>query len=747
MTLNKRIKRNVRQNRSFYIISTILTMLTSAFIIAAVSTGTTLTRIIADFMEQYHTEDAEFTTYLPISEEEMEQLERNYHLLLEENDYKDVTLEDGTVIRFFVPMEQVNLSEVRNGALPVNDQEALITQNYAENHGIAVGDSYQAGEYSFRITGYFTKADYIYMLESLADTYRDNQTFALMNVTREAYDRIDADEIRSYAVIYQDDNEMEFRKAIHEDYIISSYLSKDSDTRISVPENEGEGVTNMARNFAPVLFLIVVALVVMILGRMIKREQSLIGTFLALGIRKREIVSHYTKYALIPGVIGSVLGLLLSIPFTHAFSKFYIDNDYEKMSYSVTYNLPSVLVALVIPSLLYFLTAAIVAHRLLKKSAIELLNHTGKEGKSIGILKTKRMRIAGKLRIRSVIGHPGRSVVTLVGVMIAAVCLLLGFIMYDSLTHLMKDGLKETIHYEYLYALNYLGTEELPDGAEDGEPMLRIYYEVSGSTQQLNVQGIEMGSDLYPTVTVDGEIMDGDRYYLTSAGAATYGVGKGDTLTFYNIADLEEHKIEIAGIAEDNLHCYLYTSRENASKLAGFDQPVYNMLVSKKALHIDEDLVVSTTNMTEHGDTLSDLMGPILAIVYIVVILGAVLCLFIMYLVINMIIGEGQTTISVMKVLGFSRQEISSRILNVNHILIVFGFLLAIPLSYQVAKAGFADTIEEYGMYFAPVLKISSLLIGFAIIWLAYEASLLLQKRKIKKIDMVEALKENRRNE
>jgi len=50
-------------------------------------------------------------------------------------------------------------------------------------------------------------------------------------------------------------------------------------------------------------------------------------------------------------------------------------------------------------------------------------------------------------------------------------------------------------------------------------------------------------------------------------------------------------------------------------------------------------------------------------------------------------------------------------------------------------------------MYFAPVLKISSLLIGFAIIWLAYEASLLLQKRKIKKIDMVEALKENRRNE
>ena len=149
MTLNKRIKRNVRHNLSFYVISSILTMLTAAFIIAAVSTGTTLTRVISDFMERYHTEDGEFTTYLPIPDAERKDLEDTYHVWIEENAYKDLELEDGTVIRFFVPMKKVNLMEVRDGVEPAGQYEALITQNFAENHGITVGGDYAVQGYAF----------------------------------------------------------------------------------------------------------------------------------------------------------------------------------------------------------------------------------------------------------------------------------------------------------------------------------------------------------------------------------------------------------------------------------------------------------------------------------------------------------------------------------------------------------------------------------------------------------------------
>ena len=121
--------------------------------------------------------------------------------------------------------------------------------------------------------------------------------------------------------------------------------------------------------------------------------------------------------------------------------------------------------------------------------------------------------------------------------------------------------------------------------------------------------------------------------------------------------------------------------------------------------------------------------------------------IFVLYLIINMIVSESATNISVMKVLGFSRKEISNRVSNVNHLLVCIGFLIGIPIAYGFVKVGYSDTIENYGMLLSPVLTAKTLVIGFVLTWITYDLSLLFQKRKISKIDMVEALKENNRNE
>ncbi|MCI7061107.1 MAG: FtsX-like permease family protein [Lachnospiraceae bacterium] len=135
------------------------------------------------------------------------------------------------------------------------------------------------------------------------------------------------------------------------------------------------------------------------------------------------------------------------------------------------------------------------------------------------------------------------------------------------------------------------------------------------------------------------------------------------------------------------------------------------------------------------------------AIITIFEVVGIILGIFVLYLVINMIVSETVGNISVMKVLGFNKREISNRVLNVNHILICIGFLLGIPSAYVFVKIGYADTIQNYGMLLTPIIKIKALIIGFVLTWVTYELSLLFQKRKISGIDMVEALKENNRNE
>ena len=64
---------------------------------------------------------------------------------------------------------------------------------------------------------------------------------------------------------------------------------------------------------------------------------------------------------------------------------------------------------------------------------------------------------------------------------------------------------------------------------------------------------------------------------------------------------------------------------------------------------------------------------------------------------------------------------------------------MGIPMAYFFVKVGYSDTIESYGMLLEPILKVKAVVLGFVLTWVTYEASLFLQKRKISRIDMVEA--------
>lgn len=745
MTINKRAVRSVKKNISFYIISTILTVLISILIIAPLSTGHNMKKVINDFVAKYKTEDAEFVTYNPISEDDMKTLESDYDVVMEYSRYKDMKFSggdvDGLTVRVFDMPEKLNLCNVRDGSMPESG-EALLTQNFADLHGIKVGDEISLGKYSYKISAFATKADYIYMLEKQSG-YVDKSKFAVMVVTHDDYEKISADETGYYSIKYNRDNEKEVREKLNDEYVIASYLAATTNTRISMPVNEGDEVSKIATMYAPVMFIIVLALIVMVLGRNIRNEQYLLGTFISLGFSREQIIGHYMRFGLIPGIVGSVLGTIASIPVTRAITYFYIAYDFEAIDYTVRYDTASILAALILPSFAYCLAIALQAAKLLRKSAVDLLRNTGRDSRAIRIMRNSHAKTQLKMRVRSVIGHPGRSVVTIIGVCVAAFCILAGFIMSDSLDSLMHDGLISSVKYEYLYRL-----KSLENGFPDkGEALFQNYYEIDGNMVQLSAQGIDEGSMYFPDKTDTGEKLDLDKYYLTSAAAETYGVNAGDELTFYNIADLKEHRVKISGVVTDNTHCYLYTSRDNATKLAGVDPGTYNCIISDKKLDLDKNLVASETSMKVSADTMEKLMGPMKAIIIGIEILGIVLGVFILYLVINMIVSESGTNISVMKVLGFSRKEIVNRVLNVNHILVCIGFLIGIPAAYAFVKVGYSDTIENYGMLLAPVLTVKAIVLGFVLTWITYELSLFLQKRKISRIDMVEALKENNRNE
>ena len=62
----------------------------------------------------------------------------------------------------------------------------------------------------------------------------------------------------------------------------------------------------------PVLFLLIAVLtMVTTMHRVAAKEKTQIGTLKALGFKDKRILRHYTSYAFIIGIIGTVLGIAL----------------------------------------------------------------------------------------------------------------------------------------------------------------------------------------------------------------------------------------------------------------------------------------------------------------------------------------------------------------------------------------------------------------------------------------------------
>jgi putative ABC transport system permease protein len=72
---------------------------------------------------------------------------------------------------------------------------------------------------------------------------------------------------------------------------------------------------------------------------------------------------------------------------------------------------------------------------------------------------------------------------------------------------------------------------------------------------------------------------------------------------------------------------------------------------------------------------------------------------------------------------------------------VVVGYILGVPLLLASLGALFKSVTKEMNLSFPVRIEYSYVLVGFVIIYLTFELSKLLSRRKINRISMAEALK------
>ena len=575
MKMRRRYVRNIRQNLSFYIASTVLTMAALFLFFLFHIAGNAILDFADEFFEKQKLEDAHFTTYIPILESDIEDLEEEYGITLEAQSYINIDT-DGTTARVFQKTRKVDLYDVTEGEDADEKGEVILSEGYAVNMDISIGDQIRIGEEDYTVTGFFQRPDYLYMLENEDASYKNISTFFLAYMSEEDFAELEETSCQ-YLVRYHGNNDTDFRRAVNEKYHMHSYTAAEENQRIVMVRSQAEMFLIMSWMLLCILPLVAVALICIIISRKVKTEQQMVGTLSAMGYTRTQLARHYAGFAAIPGIIGGVLTSVVTAVAAQPYGELGL-TDYEPMRISCSLSWHAVVLGITVPTVMYVLAALFSVRRLMRQNTVLLLNGSADGGrrKLRKVLAGRKLSFRLKFAVRSLIGSPARSFVVFLGVFLGSFIMLTGFSIYDSVRHTADTVQTSAGEYEYQYVLGEL----LYENPYGGELILAAPVEdEKGDT--LTVMGTDNEQSLLNlTDKEEQKISTKDGYYITSLTVYLCGWETGDRVTLYNPLSLEQIHIRISEIVENDTAQIIYTSRANAAELTGLDKNTGNMIIS-----------------------------------------------------------------------------------------------------------------------------------------------------------------------
>ena len=739
MKLRRRYVRNIRQNLSFYIASIVLTMAALFLFFLFHIAGNAILDFADEFFEKQKLEDAHFTTYIPILESDIEDLEEEYGITLEAQSYINIDT-DGTTARVFQKTRKVDLYDVTEGEDADEKGEVILSEGYAVNMDISIGDQIRIGEEDYTVTGFFQRPDYLYMLENEDDSYKNITTFFLAYMSEEDFAELEETNCQ-YLVRYNGNDDTDFRRATNEKYHMHSYTAAEENQRIVMVRSQAEMFLIMSWMLLCILPLVAVALICIIISRKVKTEQKMIGTLSAMGYTRAQLARHYAGFAAIPGIIGGVLTSVVTAAVAQSYGELGL-TDYEPMRISCSLSWYAAVLGIVIPTVMYIFAALLSVRRLLRQNTVLLLNGSADEGrrKLRRVLAARKLSFSIKFAVRALIGSPARSFVVFLGIFLGSFIMLTGSFIYDSARH-MADTVQVTAgEYEYQYVLGEL----LYENPYGGELILAASVEgEKGDT--LTVMGTDNEQSLLNLTDKEGQkISTKDGYYITSLTAYLCGWETGERVTLYNPLSLERIHIRISGIVENDTAQIIYTSRANAAEMTGFDKNTGNMIMSREKLDIPGNIVESESRKSDLEEQVDTIIDQTSYMIDTMVELGIVICIASVYVAVNMLVSENRRNISVLKVLGYTDRKIGRIVLSSNHVFLPLGILLSIPAAYVFCGLFFRMFADMMGMLASPYLELKSCIMAVVLTAGSYLASMYCVQRKTRKVDAVECLKEQR---
>lgn len=476
--LAKRLPRELRRNIGKYLGIFLLMCgsiaLTSGFLLAAHSIGC----LIDGMRDDYTIEDGRVTTSFEATDEQLKAAEDAAEDVGGVTLYKNFSIDaiikkasgdDGTkrTLRTYAHRTKVDIASYCEGRQPKADDEVAIDRVFATNNDLAVGDRIELEGRTYTICGIMTQPDSQALFLNNSDFTVNTITYGVAEVTDAGFAALEdagGAPAYTYSFTFNDrdlstadrtDAEQDMVEALADaDARVDDLIDDDSNQGIGYARDDVDGDSMMWTTLLNIIIVIMAFVFVVLTDATIEEESAIIGTLLASGYRRREIVLHYLALPAIVGVLAALLGTALGIAFFTEPMRGLYYGSYSLPPFQVYWSWEIFVKCAVVPAAALILITLVGLLRKMGKTPLQFLRHeaSGKSGTKRGLQLPERMGFVSRFRLRVFLRNLGNFATLFVGIAFGSLLLLFGLAILPTMTH-YADNLETSLVAEHQYTL------------------------------------------------------------------------------------------------------------------------------------------------------------------------------------------------------------------------------------------------------------------------------------------------------
>lgn len=705
--------------------------------------------------DKYNIENGNFELYPKADDKLIDRLEEE-NVTIYENFYKEETVkvhnneklseDDQSVIRFYINRKDIDKVDVMEGRLAEDINEIAIDRMYAVNNNIKVGDTINAGGRILKVTGYVALSDYSCLFSDNSDTMFDSVKFGVGVVSESCFEAYDDTHIH-YVYSWKYDNEPaddieekemadDFMKVISNNAILTNYIPGYLNQAIHFTGDD------IGSDRAMMIVLLYVVIVIMAFvfavttNNTIFKEANVIGTLRASGYTRGELLAHYILLPIIVTIIGALVGNILGYT---VFKNIFINAYYESYSlttYTTLWNAEAFLLTTIVPFVIMVVINVLIIGYRLRLSPLKFLRKDLAVRKKKKALRLPGFKFFNRFRLRIIIQNMPNYITLFIGILFANILLIFGLMMSPLLAHYQNE-IQDKLIAQHQYVLK-VPVEVDNDEAE--KYCAKTLSTIDGrlKSEDVLIYGAANNSRY---IDINSNELKPGEVYVSNGYAEKFRINKGDKITLKEKYEDKEYTFTVKGMYDYPSSFAIFMSDDYFKDIFDKAEDYYSGYLSSEKLDIDEKYVateITLDDLTKVSRQLDRSMGTSFELVKIfAVVLFAVL----MFLLTKLIVEKNSTSISMVKILGYSNREISRLYVTSTTIVVVISVIINIMLSVVIMNWLFRVFMEQMSgwisCYYAPYVFVLMFVLNVGV----YALISVFMMYKIKKIPMDEALK------